>query len=62
VREIHTWMPVILPEEDQDAWLSGEVGKEMLVPFAADKVKAWAISPRVNSPGNNAPGILEPSM
>jgi putative SOS response-associated peptidase YedK len=24
VREIHTRMPVILPEEHHDAWLSGE--------------------------------------
>ena len=27
VREIHTRMPVILPEEHHDAWLSGEAGK-----------------------------------
>jgi putative SOS response-associated peptidase YedK len=60
VREIHTRMPVILPEEHHDAWLSGEVGKEILVPFSADRMKAWAISPRVNSPRNNDEGILEP--
>jgi len=36
VREIHTRMPVILPEEHHDAWLSGEAGKEVLVPFPAD--------------------------
>jgi putative SOS response-associated peptidase YedK len=60
VREIHTRMPVILPEEHHDAWLSGEAGKEILVPFPADRMKAWPISPRVNSPRNNDPGILEP--
>jgi putative SOS response-associated peptidase YedK len=27
VREIHTRMPVILPKERHDAWLSGEAGK-----------------------------------
>ena len=27
VREVHTRMPVILPEERHDAWLSGEAGK-----------------------------------
>jgi putative SOS response-associated peptidase YedK len=32
VREIHTRMPVILPEDEFDAWLSGEAGKEILVP------------------------------
>ena len=26
IREIHTRMPVILPEEHRDAWLSGEAG------------------------------------
>jgi hypothetical protein len=28
-------MPVILPEEHHEAWLSGEAGKEILVPFPA---------------------------
>ena len=60
VREIHTRMPLILPEDNHDAWLSGEAGKEILVPFPADRMKAWAISPRVNSPRNNDEGILEP--
>jgi len=60
VRGIHTRMPVILPEERYDTWLSGEAGKEILVPFPADRMKAWAISPQVNSPRNNDPGILEP--
>jgi SOS response associated peptidase (SRAP) len=44
VREIHTRMPVILPEERHDAWLSGEAGKEILFPFLADRMKAWPIS------------------
>jgi putative SOS response-associated peptidase YedK len=29
VREIHTRMPVILPDEHHDSWLSGEAGKEV---------------------------------
>jgi putative SOS response-associated peptidase YedK len=33
IREIDTRMPVILPEEKLDAWLSGEAGKEILVPY-----------------------------
>lgn len=60
VREIHTRMPVILPDEVHDASLSGEAGKEILVPFPAEKMKAWAISQRVNSPRNNDPDILTP--
>ncbi len=60
VREIHTRMPVILPEEVHDSWLSGEAGKEILTPFPAERMKAWPISTRVNKPQNNDPGILEP--
>jgi putative SOS response-associated peptidase YedK len=60
VRQIHTRMPVILPEEYHQSWLSGEAGKEILVPFPAERMKAWPISPRVNSPANNDPLILTP--
>jgi hypothetical protein len=55
VREIHSRVPVILPEEYHDAWLSAEAGKEILVPCPAIHMKSWSISPRVNSPRNNDP-------
>jgi putative SOS response-associated peptidase YedK len=58
VRQIHTRMPLILPEEQHVAWLSGEAGKEILTPFPADQMKAWPISPRVNKPGNNDSEII----
>jgi putative SOS response-associated peptidase YedK len=61
VRKIHTRMPALLPEEHHDAWLAGETGKEVLTPFPAEKMKAWAISPRVNSARNNDPTILAPA-
>jgi putative SOS response-associated peptidase YedK len=60
VREIHTRMPVILPEQHHDAWLSGEAGKEVLVPYPEDQMKACPISPRENSPMNNDPEIITP--
>jgi len=60
LREIHTRMPVILPEEHYDAWLSGEAGKEVLVPYPADRMRAWPISPRVNSTKNNDAEISVP--
>jgi putative SOS response-associated peptidase YedK len=53
-------MPVILPEEHHEAWLSGEAGKEILVHYPADAMKAWPISSRVNSPKNNDPEIIMP--
>jgi putative SOS response-associated peptidase YedK len=60
VREIHTRMPVILPEEHHQPWLSGEAGKDILTPFPAGELKSWAIIPRVNSPRNNDAELTEP--
>jgi putative SOS response-associated peptidase YedK len=60
VRKIHNRMPVILPEENHDSWLSGEAGKEILVPFPADRMKAWPVSARVNSPKNDDSEIVVP--
>jgi hypothetical protein len=53
-------MPVILPQEHDDSWLSGEAGKEILVPYPAGRMKAWPISARVNSPKNNGAEIIVP--
>jgi putative SOS response-associated peptidase YedK len=60
VREIHTRMPVILPLEYQEGWLSGAVGKEVLTPYPAEEMTAWEIGPRVNSPRYNDSSIIEP--
>lgn len=60
ISEIHTRMPVILPEDKLDAWLSGEAGKQILAPYPADRMTVWPIRPRVNSPKNDDPDILEP--
>ena len=53
-------MPVILPEEHHDAWLSSEAGKEILAPFPADRMKAWPISARAYSLKNNDAEITAP--
>ena len=45
VRTIDTRMPVILPDEHHESWLFGEAGKEVLVPYPADRMKAWPVSP-----------------
>jgi putative SOS response-associated peptidase YedK len=52
-------MPVILPPETHDRWLSGEAGKEVLRPFPAHEMKIRPFSTRINKPENNDPGILE---
>src|ERR1700730_16099053 len=41
-----------------DDWLSGEAGKEILVPSPADRMKAWPISARINTPRNDDPEII----
>ena len=63
VAQIHTRMPVILPEEDHAKRLGeAEDGdlKPLLKPFPADQMRIWIISPRVNSPENNDPEIIDP--
>jgi len=45
------------------AWL-GETEngnlKELLVPYPADQMRMWEISPRVSSPKNDDPSLWEP--
>jgi hypothetical protein len=52
-------MPVILPEKHHAAWL-GETEdgnlKELLIPYPADQMRMWEISPRVNSQFGKEPG------
>jgi putative SOS response-associated peptidase YedK len=43
--EIHTRMPVILPEEYFQGWLSGSMGKEILKSYPSDLMSAYPISP-----------------
>ena len=52
-------MPAILLEERHDGW-TGKAEKEILVPVPADRMKAWPIDTRVNSPTNNHPEIVLP--
>ena len=63
VAQVHTRMPVILPEEQHAKWLgeteNGDL-KELLTPFPAERMKMWAISSRVNSPKNDDEGSLTP--
>lgn len=62
VATIHDRMPVILPREVYDRWLSPLEAdpRDLLVPFPAERLRIWAISARVNAPANDDPGILEP--
>ena len=58
VRLIHRRMPVILPPEAFDAWLS--CGEVALSPAPDDLLAAHAVSPHVNSPRNDDPECVAP--
>jgi putative SOS response-associated peptidase YedK len=48
-----------LPEEYFQGWLSGAMGKEILVPYPSDLMSSYPNSTRVNSPANDDAEILE---
>lgn len=49
VAEVHDRMPVILQLEQFDGWLSGELGKEVLVPANDNLLQRWMVDKKVNS-------------
>jgi putative SOS response-associated peptidase YedK len=62
-RPVHPRMPVILEPESLASWLSGEAGTDLLKPAAADVLRMWPVSRRVNSsraPGDD-PTLIEPA-
>lgn len=62
VRPIHDRMPVMLSPEEEELWLNEHEPPEellsLLTPYKADEMKAFAVSPLVNSPRNNVPEVL----
>jgi putative SOS response-associated peptidase YedK len=66
VAPIHDRMPVILPPETWARWLGEEPASreellELLKPYPAERMHAYAISTRVNSVRNDEPTLLEPA-
>ncbi len=61
VRAIHDRMPVIIPPESYDRWLStlDPDPRDLLVPYPAGPMTMWPISTRVNKPENDDVSILE---
>ncbi|GAA4435439.1 SOS response-associated peptidase [Pontibacter saemangeumensis] len=62
VKPIHDRMPVILSPEEEELWLDAHESQELLLsllhPFDAGKMKAYPVSPLVNSPMNNVPDVI----
>ncbi|WP_347259116.1 SOS response-associated peptidase [Methylocaldum sp.] len=61
---IHDRMPVILPPSTYDVWLDPktplETAKALLQPYAAEPMRLYPVSRRVNSPRNDDPSLVEP--
>ncbi len=64
VRELHDRMPVILPADAYPAWLGEDSASPsellaLLKPYAADAMRAYRVSPVVNSVKNEGPECIE---
>jgi putative SOS response-associated peptidase YedK len=64
LQPIHDRMPVILEPSDYDQWLTPDDKPEndlhLLRPFPAEKMRAYPISNRVNSPANDDSHCIAP--
>ncbi|WP_458191059.1 SOS response-associated peptidase [Haladaptatus sp. NG-WS-4] len=62
MKPIHDRMPVVLPREEEDRWLStGPDEREKLCQlYPADDLAAYEISTRVNDPSHDDPTVIEP--
>lgn len=60
---IHNRMPAILLPEDEALWLDNSAGVigwlSALRPYPAELMTAYPVSPRVNSPRNDDPSVVE---
>ena len=62
IATIHDRMPVILPPDAYDRWLSPlePDPHDLLTPYPSELMHMWPVSNKVNSPRNDTPDILAP--
>jgi putative SOS response-associated peptidase YedK len=64
MKPIHNRMPVILHRQDYDRWLEPDepshLPVDLLRPYPAEEMKAWAVSRDVGNVRNNSPGLIGP--
>lgn len=63
VAPIHNRMPVILEDDETDAWLEAEDTdqlKDLLDPYPDASLTAYRISTAVNDPDTDSPDLIEP--
>ena len=61
VTDLHHRMAVILPDEQQDAWLTEapENAENLLEPYPADAMHAYPVSTAVNDPANDHARVVD---
>ncbi len=63
VAPIHDRMPVILEREDEKKWISHNISQDeivkMLTSYPTEKMKAYPVSEKVNSPRNDSEEVIE---
>jgi putative SOS response-associated peptidase YedK len=62
---VHDRMPVIVPKDMEETWLDPAIQDRdillpLLAPYPSEEMEAHYVSPRVNSPGNDSPGNIDP--
>jgi putative SOS response-associated peptidase YedK len=66
MRPIHDRMPVVLPREDEAAWINPEAGEEELLallrPAAEDALVAREVGDAVNDVRDDGPHLLDPPL
>jgi putative SOS response-associated peptidase YedK len=64
VAQYHNRMPVMLDEQNRWTWLDPNQQqkslRDMMRPYPAEEMKAYAVSRAVNSPKNDDPSVVEP--
>ena len=63
--DLHDRMPVILPRHHYETWLAAQPSEasrlvDLLVPFEADLMRRYEVSPLVNKPENDSPDCVAP--
>jgi len=61
---VHDRMPVILPPDAYDLWLDPDLRdtealRDLLRPYPEERMEAYPVSRRVNSPRNEGPALIE---
>lgn len=65
VKPLHDRMPAIVAEEHFAAWLDPDETRPgkllpLLVPYPAERMESWAVSPRVNTAAEDDAALLRP--